>query len=74
MLEAINFALAGEIVHSISKTKILSIQFDKGLTITKAPTLEHPNATTRLIGGKDFNWLKDELFNVGDDSTLKGYY
>jgi len=74
LAEALNLALAGHIIK-LRTDKAESIQFISGeLTITKTPTVDHPNKTTRLLDGRDFNWLKDEKFHAGDDRSIIGYY
>jgi len=74
LAETINLVLAGHVVRFRSD-KAESIQFVDGeLTITKTPTIEHPKRSTRLITGRDFEWLKDEKFHAGDDRSIQGYY
>jgi len=72
--EAINLALAGHTIKLYSD-KAVAIQYkDDEFTITKTPTIDNPNQTTRLLDGRDFKWLKDEKFHAGDDKSIQGYY
>ena len=75
ILEAINYAMAGHRVRLINEAKATHLFCDNGeLKLTLTASLNHPNVTDKRLDGRDFKWLRDCTFNVGDDRTIKGFF
>jgi len=74
LVETLDLVLAGHTADFRSE-RAETLTFENGkLYVTEGPSLTRQVRRRRMVQAKDFDWLKDERFQVGDDRSIQGYY
>jgi len=74
LAETLDFVFAGHTADFRSE-RAETLEFKDGkLFITEGPSLTRTVRRRRMVHSRDFEWLKDEKFQVGDDRSIQGYY